>query len=51
MSFISMVCIFETERFILQLFRNRCGPDIDTCDEVLRKAGMMAEAVDEDQSS
>ena len=51
MSFISMVCIFETERFMLQLLRNGCGPDRETCDEVLRKAGMMAEAVEEDWSS
>ena len=51
MSFISMVCIFETERFMLQLHRNGCGPDRETCDEVLRKAGMMAEAVEEDWSS
>ena len=51
MSFISMDCIFETEIFKLQLLRNGCGPDRETCDEVLRKAGMMDEAVEKDQSS
>ena len=45
MSFISMVFIFETGRFMLQLLRNGRGPDRQTCDEVLRKAGMMDEAV------
>ena len=36
---------------MLQLIRNGFRPDRETCDEVLRKGSMMAEAVEDVESS